>query len=195
MHFDDYLGLSHLDLSRTRLVVFSGRSGSGKSTAIEWLLSGHPSFRGRKSALLRRPRFERPPLLPDVVVVDDLTSARELPLVLQLLGARHTVLVASHLAPAWYRPIAAFFPTRLFRTDRDEGKITRRLTRLGVLTSEAAVRGYVRRFGATYTDLDIILERYPNVGFDAALASFTRFCDVELSLSGQSSRRSSPSNV
>ena len=178
--FDDYLGLDRIDLGRYRLVVFVGRSGSGKSTAIGHLLKNHPSFRGRESAVLRRPSFARPAEIPDVVVVDDLVEPRELRFVLDQLRSGRTLLVASHLGAAWYRIVSLFVPTIVFRTDADAAKIGRYLERRGVGASPEATRAYVRRFGATYTDADIILERYPGRSFDEALGRFERYCDVEV---------------
>ena len=178
--FDDYLGLDRIDLSRYRLVVFVGRSGSGKSTAIGHLLGNHPSFRGRESAVLRRPSFAGPPEIPGVVVVDDLVEPRELGVVLDQLRSGRTLLVASHLGAFWYRILSIFVPTILFRTDADEAKIGRYLERRGVAASQGATRAYVRRFGATYTDADIILERYPGRSFDEALGRFERYCEVKV---------------
>jgi energy-coupling factor transporter ATP-binding protein EcfA2 len=178
--FDDYLGLDRIDLAPFRLLVFTGRSGSGKSTAIEHLLSSHPSFHGRECAVLRRPRFERTGWLPGVVAVDDLVELRELRVVADLLRSGRTILVASHLDPAWFRVLALFVPAKFFRTDADPAKIGRYFARRGVAASEQATLAYVRRFGATYTDADIILERYPGRSFDEALDRFERYCAVEV---------------
>ncbi|MFN2240170.1 MAG: hypothetical protein ABR524_12345 [Thermoanaerobaculia bacterium] len=178
--FDDYLGLDRLDLSRFRLIVFIGRSGSGKSTAIGHLLNTHPSFRWRESAVLRRPSFAGPPGLPMLVAVDDLVEPRELRVVVDLLRSGRTILVASHLDAAWYRVLSLFVPAILFRTDSDAAKIGRYLERRGVAASKDATRAYARRFGATYTDADIILERYPGRSFDDALDRFERYCEVEV---------------
>lgn len=199
MHFDDYLGLDRMDLARFRLLVFIGRSGSGKSTAIGHLLDAHPSFRGRESAVLHRPSFAGPSGLPPLVAVDDLVEPRELRVVLDLLRSGRTLLVASHLDAAWYRVPSLFVPTIIFRTDADESKIGRYLGRRGVAASDDATRAYVRRFGATYTDADIILERYPGRSFDDALGRFERYCEVTVHPRGrvtpQEIRFSSASNV
>ncbi len=179
MLFDDYLDLRSRDFSRARLVVFTGRSGSGKSTAIRFLLEEHPDFRGREALRLAGPPFSRFEGRADVIVVDDLTSIRDLRAVIPLLAASRTLLVASHLSPAWFRPLHPAIRCALFRTDLDAGKIERDLARRGIAASSGAVRKYTEAFGATYTDLDIILERCPAETFDAALARFTKFCRVD----------------
>ena len=45
--FDDFLGLEGEDFRQTRLIVFAGISGSGKSTALKFLCDHHPAFSGK----------------------------------------------------------------------------------------------------------------------------------------------------
>jgi len=183
-HFDDFLGLGERDLSRCRRVLFYGRSGSGKSTAIEHLLETQFSDRARR--FLFGPPFERieRPLHPGVVIaVDEIESLRDLPHLLPLLRLDATLLIATHVAPAWF-PLVGCLPDAVFRTDSDSGKIGRYLARKNLSASPTAVQEYCRRFGATYTDVDLILERYPHRGFDEALGRFLKFDDINLSPRG-----------
>lgn len=156
--FDDFLGLAARDFSRHRVVAFVGESGSGKSTAIGFLRARYPAM----------------------AVIDEARAA-DLPRLCRMVAAGRAVLVASHL-PAWLLRLA--LPAgrvAIFRTDCDPGKIARYLEARRVRASGAAIDAYVRRFGATYTDIDLILERFPGPSFDAALASFTRRCRLERS--------------
>ena len=179
--FDDYLDLRSADISGRRLVVFAGRSGSGKSTAIEWLLAEHPHLRGRRSVLVQGPPFrDLPPAGTDVAVVEELSRPRDLVIVMRLLRRARTILVASHLSPLWFRLLHPAVRVSLHRTDRDHGKVARYLERRGIPASDDAVRRFVRLFGATYTDVDLVLERHPSGDFDAALARFTKFCTLRL---------------
>jgi hypothetical protein len=159
--FDDFLGLERRDFSAHRVVAFVGESGSGKSTAIGFLLEHHRDF-----------------LRAEVHVVDEARIVDLLRL-WQPIARGSRVLLASH-APAWIVRAALPFPgVSVFETDRDAGKIARYLGRRGVAASKQAVTAYVRRFRATYTDVDLILERFPGRPFDAALARFERFCVLE----------------
>ena len=161
--FDDFLGLGARDFSPHRVVAFVGESGSGKSTAIRFLREQHPDFKRRHT-----------------LVIDEV-SAADLPRLWLPLARGATLLLASHL-PAWI--VRAALPctcAAVFRTDRDRGKILRYLRAQGIAASAQAVEAYVRRFGATYTDVDLILERFPGHSFDAALARFERFCRLQRS--------------
>jgi energy-coupling factor transporter ATP-binding protein EcfA2 len=180
-HLDDFLGLGDRDLSRCRRVLFHGRSGSGKSTAIKHLLETQFADRARRS-LLGPPfeRIERPVDRGAVIAVDEIESFRDLRQLLPLIRLDATLLIATHVAPAWF-PLVGCVPDAIFRTDTDSDKIGRYLARKNLTASPAAVREYCRRFGATYTDVDLILERYPHRGFDEALSRFLKFDWIDLS--------------
>lgn len=167
--FDDFLGLAARDFSSHRVVAFVGESGSGKSTAIRFLREQHPHIRDR-----------------EVLVVDEARAA-DLPRLWRPLARGATLLLASHL-PAWVVRAALPCTGAVFRTDRDRGKILRYLGAQGIAASAPAVDAYVRRFGATYTDVDLILERFPGRSFDAALARFERFCRLERSTAARIAR-------
>lgn len=159
--FDDFLGLATRGFASHRVVAFVGESGSGKSTAIRFLLERHPDFqRG------------------EVLVVDEARLVDLLKL-WQPIACGRQALVASHLPAATLRSLLPFPGVAVFRTDRDCGKIRRYLERLNVAATATAVQAYVRRFGATYTDVDLILERFPGRSFDTALGCFERLCTLQ----------------
>lgn len=179
--FDDFLGLDDRDLSRCRCVLFHGRSGSGKTTAIEHLLA--TQFRDHDVHRIAGPPFAATPAaVPPgaVIAVDEIESLRDLRHLLPLLRLDATFLIATHVAPAFF-PVAGIVPGAVFRTDCDQEKLGRHLAWRNVAASPAAIREYCRRFGATYTDADLIMERYPEGSFDAALARFFKFDDLVLS--------------
>jgi hypothetical protein len=170
--FDDFLGLEGEDFRQTRLIVFAGISGSGKSTALKFLCDHHPAFSGKprrwiwtmeKTWDAARIRCNR------LVVVDEVSHPRQLPAVARLLKQNQTVAVASHLKPAWFWPFRLAGRYRHFLTDHDCAKIARHLTRHGISHTAAAVAEFCRRHGASYVDLDCILERHPGESLDRAL--------------------------
>ena len=98
--FDDFLGLEGEDFRQTRLIVFAGISGSGKSTALKFLCDHHPEFAGGSSQWVWM--LEKTPEVGSIhgnrlVVVDEIRDPRQLPTVARLLRQNQTVAVASHL--------------------------------------------------------------------------------------------------
>ena len=180
--FDDYHCLADADLQSVRLVICQGISGSGKTTAIEYLCQEHPHLRDRCPWVFRlvEARCLVPPLRNELIVLDDLRFLRQLLPLRRLLRAGNTVLVASHLPATCFLPLRLFWPSRVFIMDRDEGKIERYLTRQRVAFSPRSVRKYCQLFGANYLDVDVILERRSGASFDEALSHFLKFCRLDL---------------
>lgn len=155
--FDDFLNLAAFDASSYKLVLFHGRSGSGKSTSMRFLQS----------------RMSQP-----VVVVDEITTLRDFFRTLRTLRSKGTVLAATHISPLWFRLIRPW-SIAVFRTDGEAAKIKRYLDRIGVHSSHAVVEAYARRFRATYTDAEVIMERWPAASFDESFARFQKLGEIE----------------
>lgn len=180
--FDDHLGLSEMDFDKVRLVVFHGASGSGKSTYLNQLLKAHPGFRDRPADVIgggtidwsavRKPRAE-------LVVVEELLANREVLEIARLLRAGHRVMAASHLHPWITGLLGVTWPTLQFATDRDPMKIERLLSRRGIQYSPETVAAFCRIHGATFTDVDIVLEHCGGRDFDRAFSRFQRYCSIE----------------
>lgn len=162
IEFDDFLGLAGRDFSRHRVIAFVGRSGSGKSTAIRFLVRNHPDFQGQNP-----------------VVIDEAASRRAFRELRPAIRAGARFLIATHLQPWAIRTALPMPGVAILRTDTDPAKLARHLQKSGVAASANAIRAYVQAFGASYSDLDIILERFPGRSFDEALARFQRFCRSE----------------
>ena len=174
--FDDFLQLSNSSFEDARLLLFYGCSGSGKSSTLDFLARQHADFRDRPQCHLRWESF--PDRVPEVhshvVFLDEIRRRRELRLVRRLLRNCNTVVAATHVAPVWFWPLRRFGKLVAYRTDRDATKIARYLQRLGVDYSDAVVRNYCRRYGATFTDVDCILEAWPSCSFDRSFYHFHR---------------------
>jgi energy-coupling factor transporter ATP-binding protein EcfA2 len=184
---DDFLGLHTLDLSRHRTVVLVGQSGSGKSTLLGDLLARHPAYAGATvHRVVERPLPELPPEVAagEVVLVDELQTWRDLGVVVTALRRGARLLVASHLPVATHWPLRVFGSLLVRRTDRDRAKLERLLARRGIPATEAEVARFARRYGATYTDLEILLESYPSGPFGKRLARFERTHHIELEPAG-----------
>ena len=175
----DFLDLAGRSFRGVRLLVFGGMSGSGKSTAIDFLRRRHPDFAGQDWVTVARDRqgLRFPRCRGRTVAVDEVVSPAELWGVAQLV--RHNrVLVATHLPLACYAGFAIWCRTRVFRTDRDAGKVAVVLERRGITVPADALRQYQRTFGANFLDAYHILERWPSDRFDRSYAAFRRWCRV-----------------
>jgi hypothetical protein len=161
--FVDTLGLGESDFANTRVLVLCGESGSGKSSAIRFLMQRHRHYRG--DARVR--------------VIEELRGWRDLGVFLRALVHRDRLLVASHL-PAWlHRGLGILARTRVIALDCHPQKISHWLAAHDVGFSDAAVAEFCRRFGANYTDARLILQHAQATSFDQALGRFLRQCRLQ----------------
>lgn len=178
-HYGDFLGLAGRRFADARLVVFTGVSGSGKSTAIEFLLESHPDFAGLDYELVaERPMSFRESYDAPLIVVDEVVEWQHVAALFRLLSRGHRLVVASHLPSIALKCLLAPWRGRYFCTDDDPSKISGYLEHLGVAASDEAVGRFCATYGATFTDADIILEQFGGTDFDTALRRFERFCAI-----------------
>ncbi len=184
MLFDDYLDLGRKDFSKARFIAFCGISGSGKSTMVQHFLKTHVGpgedfvFVRSDAGGLRLDQVPPRASGTQLIVLDELRERRDLRVLRLALRRYPRVLAASHLRSPAFRLVCV--PKLIFHVDQDPAKIARYLAARRVPSSEAAVAVFHRNFGAAYTDVDIILERYPGLSFDAALARFLRFDGLQI---------------
>ena len=155
-NFDDFLALSEFDFSKTKLIVFSGKSGSGKSTCIKFLLDNH--FKNASKTIINSPPFAEPVKIAEVVVLDEALGLKEYFFCLRQLHLGKTVVVASHLPSFFFSSLAFFFTTRLFNCDCESQKLARYLAKRDYSFSEGKLHDFQKKYKATFTDLEIILE-------------------------------------
>lgn len=161
--FDDALNLAGRNFATTRVVVFCGESGSGKSSAIRFVMHRHAHFQGDAN----------------VRVIEELRSWSDLGTLLSALWRGRRLLVASHL-PIWlHQFLGLLASTQVIALDQHSEKISRWLSTQNVAYSDAAVAAFCRRFGANYTDAQLVLRHGEAVSFDQALGRFFRHCRIE----------------
>lgn len=179
---DDYLGLLTQPLRGLRLLLFHGESGSGKSSQIQLLIDAHPELRGRERQTIDAQQM---PAAADITVIEELRGWADTQVLSPALRRSQLVLVASHIEPRWLWPWRWRVPHRCYRLDARVDKLARWLTKRNILFGAAALRAFVDRYGANYTDLEIVLGQAPGgsgglpISFDAAWAGFCRGSRIE----------------
>ncbi|MGQ0800618.1 MAG: hypothetical protein ACT4NL_10975 [Pseudomarimonas sp.] len=173
---DDYLNLLTQPIGHLELIVFFGASGSGKSSQLALLLDQHPELAGREVAHLTPEQVRAGELTgtQDIVVLDELQRWRDCFSLSMAMRRSRLLLVASHVHPQWLWPWRLGRRQRSFCLDPLAEKLARDMRRRGIRFSARALTDFVARFGANYTDLDIVLEQADSSDLDHALGLFLR---------------------
>ena len=161
-----------MNFNNTRLLIFHGISGSGKSSNLHFIAHHHSSFKNKsvKWIWTHHKKFEVQNVKDyDLVVVDEIVSPFHIVPINKLLGKNKTVAIASHLNPFWIKMLCPLTPTLSFRTDASVEKIHRFLDRKEITYSESSIFSFCKTYGANFVDLQCILENYPGKSFDDAL--------------------------
>jgi hypothetical protein len=161
--FDDALGLGSLELRGVRVIVLCGDSGSGKSSAIQYLLHAHPELAHD----------------PALRIIEELRGWRDLKVFFAQLQRGQRLLIASHLPPLLHRLLSLLARTRIVELDRHPVKISRWLAARGIPYSDASVHSFCAQFGPNYSDAALILRHTGSASFDQALGRFRRQCSLQ----------------
>ena len=180
--FDDFLSLKKQNFNNSRLLIFHGISGSGKSSNLNYIAHHHPSFQNQsvKWIWTHHKRFKVQAIHSyNLVVVDEIISPFQLPAIFKLLNQNKNIAVASHLNPAWFKILFPFTPTLSFRTDASAEKIRRYLNKKDISFSSESILSFCKSYGSNYVDLQCILENYPGKSFDDALKWNQKFNKIK----------------
>ncbi len=184
----DFAGLLDRTSGRDRWLALGGPSGSGKSTLTRWLLAAHPGWQGPSFVVAHLPGspVDLTPAEqltePRVVLIDEIVTVPELVRAARLLRAGHRLLLCTHLPGPCFAPLRLLARGRFVSTTvAGPAKIERALRRRGLRFSERGVRTYLRRFGAVYPEIEMVLERCPSDDFDVAMRRFDKYHRIQTS--------------
>jgi len=182
--FDDSLGVMDQDLSRVKLLLFHGCSGSGKSSYLT-RLQEHQSFKNHDHHWFYSDpqKFTPKPTNQDGVrkmaLVDEVTKLSELTKVAKLTRRFDVVAVATHVHPMWFTLLRLRGPVRTWSTNGHPEKIVRYLKRLGHQVRESDVLAMCEEYGASYAVADIVREHHPSEDFGRSWAHFKSFATIK----------------
>ncbi|VAW80424.1 hypothetical protein MNBD_GAMMA12-2862 [hydrothermal vent metagenome] len=183
--FINYLNLQKIQFDKFDLIVFYGCSGSGKSTQIQQLLK--TQYPLEQVTTISAAPIPWKKLLHDknslnsFIYIDEIQQHRELSYLRLLLAKQHKLFVASHVKPAWFFYLRTQYKTCIINLDQHSSKIAMRLEQLKLTFSQTAITHYIQSYGASFTEIDIILERHPDTNFDQALSRFQKLNSITLS--------------
>lgn len=158
--FFDFLNLAGLELEKYDWIVFSGVSGSGKSTAIQWLQENRPD--------------------KNRIAIDEIQTMPELWNLIRERKRGRPYLIASHIPP-WIHRVMKPSGTKqaVFKTDKNQGQVEAWLEASQMSYSAAAIQRFLGRYGASFVDLEFIANSSSFDDFDTALHQFEKLHRID----------------
>ena len=181
--FDDFLGLKQTNFTNTKLVVFLGISGSGKSSYLNFLARAHPDFKNlsQKWVWTMHQSFEvKPTQKKDLFLIDEITSPFQLTSLFRINKSDAQWVVASHIHRLWFRLLLPKEKIRFYHTDQSSKKLETWMHRRGVSFSKESLLTFQKKYGASYVDLQCILERSPKKDLHYALTMHLQMDSIKI---------------
>jgi ABC-type multidrug transport system ATPase subunit len=176
----------HDKLSDFDLVVFSGVSGSGKSTSIRKVLAEHSDYQDVPYQSIDGNPVDWKKVDPTInmIVIDEVVNAYDFWQLIKLLSRKHHIIVASHLPEFYIKTLSRVWRCQYICVDSDYRKICHYLNSNNIIHTNSAVEEFSSVFGANFIDTHIILEQYPNCSFNEAWDRFKRNSRIDYDMPG-----------
>jgi len=159
--FDNFLNIQNGDLDHIQLVIFTGVSGSGKSTYMKHIAQHHNSQK-------------------DILFMDDITRIRDLFKITPQLVRGQRIVMGSHLPICVLRFLRMFGTQKIYRTDLCAGKLKRFLSAQNIRFSNNVLHRYIKNYRSNYTDMRLMMEHTQETkNFDKAFHRFQSYCQIQ----------------
>jgi hypothetical protein len=176
------MGLSSLEPDDWQAIVFSGIGGSGKSSAMHYLLQTYHEIEEEGACWITgTPLCWNRCYQCKWLLVDEIVCLKDVWKVRTLLRQGYRTVIATHL-PLWcLRIVFADIRTRFYSTDGKNNKLSLLLQREGIDYTDSALRDYIKLYGQSYDTLSVILQHSGRADLATALKYFQRHCQLEIS--------------
>ena len=160
--FDDYLELLNYDFSKYKYIVFTWNSWSWKSSYINKLLKLNKT------------------LSNNIIVIDEIFDVNDFIKLFFSFLSNKKFIIASHISINYFYIFRFLWKIKYIKTDKHHSKICNYLQCKKINYSKEVVDKYISMFWSTYTDIDIVLEKYKWIDFDEAFYNFIKFHKITL---------------
>ena len=185
--FDDFLGLKETNFANTKLLVFTGISGSGKSSYLKFLAQAHPDFKNLSQVWIwtMHQSFQvKPTQKKELFLIDEINSPLQLLSLIRIKKSTAQWVFASHIHRLWFRLLTQE-KIKFYHTDHSSKKLETWMHRWGVSYSKESLLAFQKKYGANYVDLQCILERSPKKDLDYALNKHFQMDSIKIEVCSQ----------
>jgi len=178
--FINFLNLENKDFTKNRLVIFYWKSGSWKSTYLDFFMS-QKKYKNNIFLFHKQEKIIYKNIKQEYVFIDEIVYLRQFIILLKYLFDWKRLFIATHTHPIIYKIFFwMFYKWSYYFTDVNNKKIETILNTKWYSFSKKSIKYFIKKYSWSFLDLDIILNFYKdNKNFDEILYLFEKECSVE----------------
>ena len=178
--FIDFLNLKNKSFSKQNLVVFYWKSGSWKSTYLDFFMK-KKEFKDKIFLFHKEQKIVFKKYKQKYIFIDEIASFYWMIVVLRYLLDWKKLFIASHVHPIIYKILFwLFYNWKYFFTDVNNHKIETILEKKWYNFSKKTVKKFIKKYKANFSDLDIMLNFYKEKkDFDEIFYLFENECCIK----------------
>ncbi len=119
-------------------------------------------------------------MLKILFLIDEITSPFQLTSLFRINKSDAQWVVASHINRLWFRLLLPQEKIKFYHTDHSSKKLETWMHRWGVSYSKESLLAFQKKYGASYVDLQCILERSPIKDLHYALTMHLQMDSIKI---------------
>ena len=178
--FIDFLNLKNKKLTKNKLVVFYWKSGSWKSTYLDFFMKKkkyeNNIFLFHKTEKIVFKKFKQ-----KYIFIDEIATFYWIYVVIKYLLDWKKLFIATHIHPIIYKILFwLFYKWKYFFTDVNNKKIETILEKRWYIFSKKSIKHFIKKYKWNFTDLEIILNFYKEKkDFSEIIYLFEKECMIK----------------
>ncbi len=174
--FIDFLALEKKDFSKNNLIVFYWKSGSWKSSYLDFFIK-QKNYEKNIFLFHKKEKLSYKKVSEEFVFIDEIVYFRQFFIVLKYLFDWKKIFIATHIHPFFYKIIFFFYKNNYYFTDKNNKKIEKFLEEKWYNFSKETVKNFLKKHKWNFLDLQIILKFYKkSKDFDEIFYLFEKEC-------------------
>jgi len=178
--FIDFLNLENKDFTKNNLVLFYWKSGSWKSTYLDFFMA-QKKYKNNIFLFHKKENIIYKKVKQKYIFIDEIVYLKQFFLIIKYLLNWKKLFIATHIHPIIYKLLFwLFYKTNSFFTDKNNQKIQIILKEKWYKFSKNSIKYFIKKYKWNFSDLDLILKFYENnKDFDEILYLFENECSVK----------------
>jgi len=177
--FIDFLNLKNKNFTKNNLVVFYGKSGSWKSTYLDFFMN-KKEFKDNIFLFHKEEKISFKKVKQKNIFIDEIVYFKQFIILFKYLFSWKRLFIATHIHPFFYKIFFFLYKWNYFFTDTNNKKIETILDEKKYKYSKESIKYFIKKYSWSFSDLEMILQNYKDENdFSIILHKFENECCVK----------------